>query len=349
MSLAIENNEVDIVIAVLHPNINSFLEEWWPFLAPFHLIIVQDPALKEELQIPLGFDLQVYSKSDMERVASGSSINFSGYSCRYFGYLMSRKKYIISIDDNCHPARNNYGVLVDAVDQHITNLQTPSTPFFFNTLYDPFREGADFVRGYPFSLRQGVQCVISSGLWLNLADYDAPTQIVKPHERNARYVDAVLTVPLGAMTTLSGINVGFNRDVIGPAFVPGLQLVGEGKRRWETLEDIWSGFCAKAICDHLGFGVKTGLPYVHRDDAEVGNAMERLKKECEGVKLMESIVPFFQSLRLPTTAVTADDCVLEIAGMVREKLGMLSPIYLQAANAMESWIKLWKAVGANTV
>lgn len=93
MSLTRENSEVDIVIAALCPNIDSFLEEWRPFLAPFHLIIVQDPDLKEE---PSGFDLQVYSKADMEIIASGSSINFSGYSCRYFGYLMSRKKYIIS-------------------------------------------------------------------------------------------------------------------------------------------------------------------------------------------------------------------------------------------------------------
>jgi hypothetical protein len=30
---------------------------------------------------------------------------------------------------------------------------------------------------------------------LYCADYDAPTQLVKPRERNTRYVDAVMTVP----------------------------------------------------------------------------------------------------------------------------------------------------------
>jgi len=34
-----------------------------------------------------------------------------------------------------------------------------------------------------------------AGLWLNIPDYDAPTQMVKPKERNERYVDAVLTIP----------------------------------------------------------------------------------------------------------------------------------------------------------
>ena len=34
-----------------------------------------------------------------------------------------------------------------------------------------------------------------AGLWLNIPDYDAPTQMVKPKERNTRYVDAVMTIP----------------------------------------------------------------------------------------------------------------------------------------------------------
>ena len=63
------------------------------------------------------------------------------------------------------------------MQQHMFNLLTPSTPYYFNTLYDPFEEGADFVRGYPFSLREGVQTAVSHGLWLNIPDYDAPTQV----------------------------------------------------------------------------------------------------------------------------------------------------------------------------
>lgn len=55
-----------------------------------------------------------------------------------------------------------------------------------NTLYDPYRDGADFVRGYPFSLREGAPTAVSHGLWLNIPDYDAPTQLVKPLERNTR-------------------------------------------------------------------------------------------------------------------------------------------------------------------
>ncbi|KAL6002868.1 putative UDP-arabinopyranose mutase 5 [Asimina triloba] len=342
--------KVDIVIAALRPDLTVFMEEWRAVFSRFHLIIVKDPDLKEGLQIPSGFDHHVYTKSDIDRVigSDASTLCFSGYSCRYFGYLISRKKYVVSIDDDCIPARDNKGHLIDAVAQHITNLGSPATPFFFNTLYDPFCEGADFVRGYPFSLRNGVECVLSCGLWLNLADYDAPTQIVKPRERNGRYVDAVLTVPVGALMPVSGINVGLTREVMGPAMFPGLQLLGEGKRRWGTMEDIWCGLCAKVVCDHLGLGVKSGLPYVWREKSQGDEALYSLKKEWIGVKLMEDIVPFFQSVRLPRTAVTAEQCVLEMATMVKERLGPLDPIFERAGKAMEEWIQLWKTAGSGS-
>lgn len=345
MSVAnVKDNEIDIVIGALHADLTFFMNAWKPLFSRFHLIIIKDPDLKEDLKIPQGFDLDVYTKSDIDRVV-GPSVSgiFSGYSCRYFGYLISRKKYIFSVDDDCLPAKDSKGFLVDAVSQHITNLATPATPFFFNTLYDPFRDGADFVRGYPFSLRSGVNCALSCGLWLNLADYDAPTQALKPGQRNSRYVDAVLTVPVRAMVPISGINIAFNREAVGPALLPALRLSGEGKLRWETVEDIWSGMCVKVVCDHLGLGVKTGLPYVWRNDGS--DAIESLRKEWEGVKLMEQIVPFFQTMRLPQTATTAEDCVVEMAKLVKQQLGSVDPVFARAAEAMLEWIKLWKAVG----
>lgn len=90
-------------------------------------------------------------------------------------------------------AKDPSGKEINALEQHIKNVLSPSTPFFFNTLYDPYRDGADFVRGYPFSLREGVPTAVSHGLWLNIPDYDAPTQLVKPLERNKRYIYASCT------------------------------------------------------------------------------------------------------------------------------------------------------------
>ncbi|XP_062084227.1 probable UDP-arabinopyranose mutase 5 isoform X2 [Humulus lupulus] len=346
-NFTVNHDKIDIVIAALHPDLTSFLNDWRPVFSPYHLIIVKDLDMKEELIIPDGFNVDVFTKSDMDRVVgSSSSILFSGYSCRYFGFLVSQKKYIVSVDDDCTPVKNDDGSVVDIVAQHIANLTSPATPFFFNTLYDPYRKGADFVRGYPFSLRSGVLCALSCGLWLNLADYDAPTQALKPELRNSRFVDAVLTVPARTLMPLSGINIAFDRELVGPALFPALRLAGEGKFRWETMEDIWSGMCVKVICDHLGFGVKSGLPYVER--AERGNAVDSLRKEWEGVKLMEEVVPFFQALRLNPESVKAEDCVIDIAKEVKDQLGKVDPVFGRAAAAMVDWVRLWKAVGSSS-
>ena len=45
-----------------------------------------------------------------------------------------------TIDDDCFVAKDPTGEQVNALAQHIKNLTSPSTPFFFNTLYDPYAE-----------------------------------------------------------------------------------------------------------------------------------------------------------------------------------------------------------------
>ena len=108
-------------------------------------------------------------------------------------------------------AKDPSGKEINALAQHIQNLLTPSTPLFFNTLFDPYREGADFVRGYPFSLREGVSTAISHGLWLNIPDYDAPTQLVKPRERNTRlsFLSLLVRLAVASFIGLSLLNYDF--------------------------------------------------------------------------------------------------------------------------------------------
>lgn len=73
-------------------------------------------------------------------------------SIRNFGFLVSKKPYIYTIDDDCLPAKDNDGNVINPLAMHLRNLQTPSHPYFFNTLYDPYATGSDFVRGYPVSM-----------------------------------------------------------------------------------------------------------------------------------------------------------------------------------------------------
>ena len=153
-----------------------------------------------------GFDYELYNRNDIERILGDKAwcISFKDSACRCFGYMVSKKKYIYTIDDDCfvcvpawtnsplqeqqatvlqprsrcrgaakparlphqqcplavarppvppaHPprllpsrpcsAKNPTGEDINALEQHIKNLLSPSTPDFFNTLYDPYRPGA---------------------------------------------------------------------------------------------------------------------------------------------------------------------------------------------------------------
>ncbi len=187
-------NDLDIVIPTIR-NL-EFLEMWRPFFEKYHMIIIQDGDPKRTVQVPEGyvvtahitavnqcrllvsracwvrhrlmlcrFDYDIYTRTDIEKALGDKAwcISYKDSACRCFGYAVSRKKYIYTIDDDCFVAKTPSGEDINALEQHIKNLLTPSTPFFFNTLYDPYTPGSDFVRGYPFSMREGAPTAVSHG------------------------------------------------------------------------------------------------------------------------------------------------------------------------------------------
>ncbi|KAI5058836.1 hypothetical protein GOP47_0027006 [Adiantum capillus-veneris] len=342
--------ELDVVISAKGPTeLRSFLETWRPILSPYHLIIIVPSA--DAVQVPLGFLHHLYTFHDIALASAHSdltsALTVSLHSCKSFGFLISTKRYILTLDTDCAPAKDPLtGAIFDPIARHLQNLKQQSTPFFFNTLYDPYREGTNFVRGYPFSLREGVVSAVSHGLWLNVPDLDAPTRIVKPHFMNRTYVDAVLTVPKGSLFPMSSINLAFDRKCVGVVMFFGLQSLS-GSSRYASFDDIWAGLCCKVICDHLGLGVKSGLPYVWRNESAISNAMEGLQQVPEGVQLLEHILPFFQTLRFSRAAVTAEDCYLEVAKQLKEgKLNSVDKLFQQIGVLMESWIKVWNSRSA---
>jgi reversibly glycosylated polypeptide/UDP-arabinopyranose mutase len=94
-------DELDIVIPTIR-NLD-FLEQWRPFFQPYHLIIVQDGDPSKNILVPDGFDCELYNRNDVNRVLGpkSSCISFKDSACRCFGFLVSKKKYIFTIDDDC--------------------------------------------------------------------------------------------------------------------------------------------------------------------------------------------------------------------------------------------------------
>ena len=123
-------DELDIVIPTIR-NLD-FLEMWRPFFEPYHLIIVQDGDPSKTITVPKGFDYELYNRNDINRILGpkASCISFKDSACRCFGYMVSKKKYIFTIDDDCFVAKDPSGNDINALHQHIMNLLSPSSPFF---------------------------------------------------------------------------------------------------------------------------------------------------------------------------------------------------------------------------
>ncbi|URE38840.1 Reversibly glycosylated polypeptide [Musa troglodytarum] len=76
---------------------------WRPFFQPYHLIIVQDGDPSKTIRVPDGFDYQLYNRNDINRILGPKTacISFNDSASRCFGYVISKKKYIFTIDDDC--------------------------------------------------------------------------------------------------------------------------------------------------------------------------------------------------------------------------------------------------------
>lgn len=94
-------DDLDIVIPTIR-NLD-FLEMWRPFFQPYHLIIIQDGDPSKTIKVPDGFDYELYNRNDINRILGpkASCISFKDSACRCFGYMVSKKKYIFTIDDDC--------------------------------------------------------------------------------------------------------------------------------------------------------------------------------------------------------------------------------------------------------
>lgn len=118
--------------------------------------------------------------------------------------------------------------------------------------------------------------------------------------------------PQGTLFPMCGMNLAFDRHAIGPAMYFG--LMGEGQP-WGRYDDMWAGWCVKVIADHLGLGVKTGLPYIWHSKAS--NPFVNLRKEYKGIFWQEEIIPFFQAIKLDDSVTTVEAAMLDIAERVR--------------------------------
>mmetsp|Transcript_34788 Transcript_34788/g.78631 ORF Transcript_34788/g.78631 Transcript_34788/m.78631 type:complete len:184 (+) Transcript_34788:555-1106(+) len=134
------------------------------------------------------------------------------------------------------------------------------------------------------------------------------------------------------------MNVAFDRELIGPAFMQGLMGTGQP---WARYDDMWAGWASKVVADHLGLGSKTGHPYIKHNKAS--NPFTNLMKEYKGLEWQEDVTRFLDTVQLSQAAARdAGTAYIELSWRVHETLGKLNPYFQRLGLAMRTWVEVWR-------
>ena len=313
---------VIVVPTVREERIASFLDAWREEFSGHEIIIVQDRP-ESSIRVPYS-NATIYSWEDIDReLAQDSWIVPRSTDCvRSFGFYKAFQRdpdMIVSLDDDCYPHTTNF------LSEHYSRLITPAS----SEAWVSTGEGLQ-PRGIPYTrLRRELRCVVNHGLWVNHPDYDAITQIFNQRlGGNFEPVEKVL--PLGMYFPMCGMNVAWR-----PEFTVAMYfLLMGGAWPFDRFGDIWCGLLLKKLCDHLGYGITSGRPFV--DHRRASGQWENLRKEQTGYEINETLWQSIDAIRL------SSDTPIGVYRELSQKLNLPGQYWSTLRAAMEIWSDLFQ-------
>jgi reversibly glycosylated polypeptide/UDP-arabinopyranose mutase len=301
-SMQMRTPKTTIVVPTIRETcIREFLDAWRDEFATAHVIVVED---NPERTFDLGHaaNLTHYCWQDIDRDLGESAwIVPRRTDCvRSYGYWKAwqeRPDMIVTLDDDCFPGTDGpRGFLA----RHWQRLENGGSELAWTETGIGPR-----TRGFPyFRNERRRRCILNHGLWLNVPDYDAPTQLLQAR-RPEPFGFEDRTIPVGQYFPMCGMNLAFR-----PEAVPALYFMLMGRDyAYDRFGDIWAGVFFKRIADHLGWAVNSGGPAV--DHRRASNVWANLRKEAPGLEINEHLWAAVDGVVL--TGETFGDCYREVA------------------------------------
>ena len=249
-------------IAVVLPTIRvkeslpDFMEAWQPLFDKHNveLIIVDDTGDKPQL-IVNGEKKDLQHELISNKCAGVRQLGFL-----YIAKCLPDVEYIITLDDDETP-------IGDPIQDHIDQLQRKVPISWLST-------ASDFMRGFPYGVRQEAPVMMSHGVWEGSYDWDAPSQLLKGDKKVEFYKGVI---PKGIYTPICGMNLAFRREALPYIyFAPVGQF--KGAERWD---DIFMGVMVIKKFAELNWGIVTG--YAKVQHLRASNPFTSLAKEAVGI------------------------------------------------------------------
>ena len=320
-------------IAIVIPTIRdlNFLKSWGEQFRDCIGIIIEDHRSKE-IKTPKNYFKRVfhYSWEDIDSDLGKDSwiISRKNAGIRSYGFLKAYRlgaDVTITLDDDCYPVKNQ-----PLVKQHLENLSLCAPLDWYPTY--PHRQYF-YTRGIPYKIRDKKEVVISHGLWTNILDFDAKTQLKYPTLHVPASFDFAEFIPKDYFFPMCSMNLAFKTKITPIMYFPPMGYDNKGNYwGYDRFDDIWAGIFAKKIIDYLGYAVVNGSPFVeHRKASSI---FQNLKKEEKGVKTNEKLYELILSVQLESK--TMKDCYSELT----EKIRWPEELYFKhLKKAMKIWVQ----------
>ncbi len=253
-------------IAVVIPTIRDmapFMEAWQPLFDKHQveLVVVRDGKVPK---------IGNATPNDIMGEYKDCIVNFNG-GVRNLGFAYVAKylpdvEYIITLDDDTKP-------IGDPIQDHLDALNMRVPISWLST-------ASEYMRGFPYGIREEAEVVLSHGVWEGVADWDAPTQLVKGSHRQVTFPKT--PIPKGIYFPMCIMNVGFKRKMLPYMYqAPPAPDMNIGRT-----DDIYCGILVKREIDKQGWAAVTGYARVHHERAS--NVYKNLNVEAKTIELMES-------------------------------------------------------------
>jgi len=245
-----------VVPTIRKESIDKFLDEW------------RDIFAKHEVEVILvidGKDQHILHNGERKNLKSDLVSKFCAGS-RQLGFLYIAKnlpeiEYIFTTDDDCFPVG-------DPIQDHIDQLKRKVPISWIST-------ASDYMRGYPYKVREEAQVHLSHGIWSGVYDWDAPSQLLKG---KTEVTFPKMPIPKGIYYPMCGMNLAFSRQALPYVF---FAPVGTFKGA-ERFDDIYAGIMLVKDFAILNWAMVTG--YAEVEHLRASNVFNSLEHEAVGIK-----------------------------------------------------------------
>lgn len=211
---------------------------------------------------------------------------------------------IITLDDDVEPIGDPIQDHLDILSQRVPISWMSSTQF-----------GTEYMRGFPYGVRDEAEVVMSHGIWTHVPDLDAVTQLKRP-DLIGGFLGPFYRgpVPRGVYMPICGMNVAFKMKALPYVYWSPMGPKAMGLGRWA---DIWMGVTAKDYFDEFNWAIFTGGAPVRHTRAS--NVWKNLEAEVTVLEMHES---FWKQRVLMPGGENVSDRERKYRKLYRDSLGL---------------------------